>query len=132
MFGNNNLFLLALLIIAAICLCQNTMAENFTVGCPVNNNTGNTGMMNKAHQMCHEIAYKNCRIPTWTDNSCWTETYLNCLSNCNRNRGAAVACDCTRVASQKCRLNDAPAEECYQSVYQKCMAGMGLAPDPDR
>jgi len=83
-----------------------------------------------ADQMCHEIAKANCRIPVWRLNDCWAENYQNCSDNCKRS--GERMCNCHAYASEKCRSSDDPAEACYASVHQKCLAGMGLANDPDR
>ncbi len=84
-----------------------------------------------AGQMCHELAAANCQIPTWRLNDCWLNTYSKCAGECKRSGGRM--CDCSKNASEQCGSNNDPAEACYASVHQKCMAGMfDSVPDPDR
>lgn len=83
-----------------------------------------------AHQICHNLAKDNCRIPTWQLNDCWLKTYQKCANSCGS--GNPVSCGCHAYASELCRSEDDPAEKCYADVHQECLAGMGYAPDPDR
>lgn len=87
-----------------------------------------------ARGLCHDMAYFNCRAPTWTNNDCWMGTYKKCMKNCNAGpRGAGNACNCHLEASKNCLANNAPANACFNSTYQKCMSGMfANVPDPDR
>ena len=80
-----------------------------------------------SHQICHNMAKDNCRIPTWQLNDCWINSYKQCSEACNTGN-----CQCYDYATEKCRSNDDPAEKCYSDVHQECMAGMGYATDPDR
>lgn len=81
------------------------------------------------HNMCHTMAYSNCRAPRWMNGSCWVDKYEKCARGC---RGTGKMCNCHAMASYKCGSNDAVAENCYASTHQKCLAGYGLAQDPDR
>lgn len=86
------------------------------------------GLTQQSHDMCNLMAGANCRIPTWQLSDCWLNAYRKCKDECGNNN-----CACDQRASDMCRSNDAPAEACYQSVYQKCMAGRVPGfPDPDR
>jgi len=87
-----------------------------------------------AHNMCHGMAAANCRIPTWQLNDCWLNAYQKCKGMCNKgDKGNLANCPCYLQASEMCRSNDDPAEACYSSTYQKCMAGRVAGfPDPDR
>lgn len=82
--------------------------------------------------MCHTLAAGNCRIPTHMLNDCWLGEYRKCSNECIGSPPDAARCDCYARATQRCGSCDDPALACYQSVHQKCMAGMGFAPDPDR
>lgn len=80
-------------------------------------------------EMCHVLARDNCRIPPVTMNDCWLGTYRACVNDCAR----GGLCDCADKATAKCGSCDDPAVACYESVHQKCMAGMfDNVPDPDR
>ena len=83
-----------------------------------------------ADRMCHHLARDQCRIPTWTLNDCWLNTYRECNKKCSR--GSKEMCNCDAYATESCRSSNAPAEACYAGIHQKCMAGMGFAKDPDR
>jgi hypothetical protein len=41
-------------------------------------------------------------------------------------------CNCDAYATSMCKSSSDPAEGCYKSVVQKCMAGVGFGQDPDR
>ena len=83
--------------------------------------------VNNAHQMCHNLTVKNCRIPTVALNDCWVNNYFKCMGNCEG------MCKCAYRASMNCQSSNSPAEACHSSTYQKCMAGRvpGFT-DPDR
>jgi hypothetical protein len=84
-------------------------------------------------QMCHTMAKDNCRIPTWQMNDCWLNHYRKCTQSCGSSNGNTANCNCHQAATEACRSNDDPAEACYASVHQKCMAGMhSHIKDPDR
>ena len=61
-------------------------------------------------------------------NDCWLDEYKKCQGQC----GPAQKCNCYDRASEKCRSGDDPAEACFEDLHQKCLAGLGFAPDPDR
>lgn len=89
----------------------------------------------EAHAMCHTLAKDNCRIPTTQLNDCWLYNYRKCAHGCGAGNGKVGnlnKCDCHSYASDACRSRDDPAEACYASVHQKCMASRGMAADPDR
>lgn len=89
----------------------------------------NCGNVELATRTCGELAAANCRIPTTQMNDCW----LNAYSNCKQQKGGVSAnCNCYDVASETCGSGNEPAIACYADLQQKCMAGLGLAPDPDR
>lgn len=84
----------------------------------------------KSHEMCNLMAGENCRIPTWQLSDCWLNAYRECAGKCD---GNVANCPCYDHATEKCRSNNNPAEACYRSTYQKCMAGRVIGfPDPDR
>ena len=80
--------------------------------------------------VCHQLAQAQCQIPSYPLNSCW----LNAFSACNKSclRAGGKVCDCDGYATKRCQSSSSPADGCYRSVLQKCMAGMGFAADPDR
>lgn len=88
------------------------------------------GCPKKASVMCHQIAASQCQIPTYTLNDCWLNAYSSCQKNCLKGRQGM--CDCDNYARSRCKSSTDPADACYSSVSQKCMAGMGFACDPDR
>jgi len=88
--------------------------------CPSNRGAG---------AMCHQLASSNCQIPQASLNDCWLNAYRNCVDGC---RAGGKVCDCAEKASMQCMGRHDPALACYESVHQKCMAGMGFAIDPDR
>ena len=86
-----------------------------------------------SHNMCHTMASANCRIPTWQLNDCWLSAYKGCAGQCNGSKNNLANCPCYKQASDRCRSSNDPAEACYSSTYQKCMAGrVAGVPDPDR
>ena len=113
-----------LLLIIAGCYIINQYfisVEYFGGNCPTNSGAGS---------VCHQLAAAQCRIPTYQSNDCWLNTYSECKRNCSG--GGSSVCDCDAYASNKCKSSTSPADGCYTSVLQKCMAGMGFGPDPDR
>jgi len=120
-----NPIFIVLFVIVILYLSGNlTIRENFRIGCTKCNGGA-------ADHMCHQLAKDNCRIPTWMLNDCWMDTYRECANSCSY-ANTNEMCNCHKIASERCRSGDDPAEACYSSVHQKCMAGIGLAPDPDR
>ena len=84
-----------------------------------------------AHSMCLKMAGDNCRIPTYPNNGCWMTVYDRCRNTCSRD--VTGDCNCSAIATRKCGTRGDPAEQCLNSVYQKCMAGrVSGVPDPDR
>lgn len=80
--------------------------------------------------VCHELAKQQCRIPVYTNNECWMKAYSDCNKYCLRSGGKV--CNCYDYASSRCASSSSPAEGCYDNVYRECLAGVGLAKDPDR
>lgn len=75
--------------------------------------------------MCQKLAHQNCKIPTYPNNECYLRNYQQCYSQ------GKSACDCEQLAAVKCSTSpQSPAEGCFKSINQKCLAGHGL--DPDR
>lgn len=89
----------------------------------------NCGNVDLAYQVCGELASANCRIPSTQMNDCWLDTYRNCKQKCGSMKSN---CNCYDEASESCGSGNEPAIACYADLQQKCMAGLGLAPDPDR
>lgn len=91
----------------------------------------NCGNVDIASRTCGELAAANCRIPTTQMNDCWLNAYSACKKQCSM-KGFAGNCNCYDIASDSCGSGNEPAIACYADLQQKCMAGLGLAPDPDR
>lgn len=93
----------------------------------LNNNRYECPTKSKAHKMCMDLASSVCRAPTYPDNECWMSQYQIC-----KNRGGS-SCECTKVANDRCDQGGMDvADNCVTSVFQKCLAGQGMAIDPDR
>ena len=112
------LFGLILIVLFRLFMSNSGFSENFIGG------------FEHSHEMCHLMAGANCRIPTWQLSDCWLNAYRECAGMC---KGNLANCPCYIQASEMCRSRDDPAEGCYSSTYQKCMAGRvpGFC-DPDR
>lgn len=93
----------------------------------------NCDKISAAHNTCKQLAEANCRIPTWMMNDCWLDEYRKCKQsgNCSITSFGSY-CNCYDMATQKCASSNCPADACFHDLHQKCMAGLGLAPDPDR
>jgi hypothetical protein len=78
------------------------------------------------------MAEANCRIPTTTNGDCWLKTYSQMHKGCQQ-RGTQLDCSCAARATEMCESSATPANDCYNDLYRKCMAGRvaGYA-DPDR
>jgi hypothetical protein len=79
---------------------------------------GGRGLNNP--QMCHQMAYNNCRIPTVTLNDCWINNYQKCMEN-----GGSFL-KCSDQAHSECQSSDAPGKQCYEGIYKECMAGRSI------
>lgn len=90
----------------------------------------NCDKVSSANETCKQLAEQNCRIPTWMMNDCWLNEYQRCKTS--DKCGLSSNCNCYDMATQKCASSNCPADACFHDLHQKCMAGLGLAPDPDR
>jgi hypothetical protein len=95
----------------------------------------NCDKVGAANETCKQLAEANCRIPIYMKNDCWLNEYENCKQSgkCGTvGRPVSSNCNCYDLASSKCGSDTCPADACFHDLHQKCMAGLGLAPDPDR
>lgn len=114
------------IILLVLLLTKFINIENF---CSYGRDGKNCGNIDIASNTCGELAAANCRIPTTQMNDCWLDTYTNCKKNSDQISGN---CNCYDKASESCGSGNDPAIACYTDLHQKCMAGLGLAADPDR